>query len=804
MVKAFSELGVQAFCERSRSGDGVHVWVFFSEPVPAKYARDLGALALSHAMQASGEIDFSCYDRFFPNQDAIPEGGFGNLIALPLQGGPRSAGNSVFIDECGVAYDDQWAVLQHAVEKRLSSKQLSGLLARHEKHEILGTLSLDEEEPGGSSGDKPWRKSTKGSLGAGDLPAVLKVVRANKLYITLDQLSQKASDRIARLAAFSNPEFYKAQAMRRSVHDKPRIISCAGKEDGYLTLPRGCEEALAKLVRDAGSELSVEDETEAGKPIKVTFKGTLYDDQAAAAEAMLRENNGILWAATAFGKTVTSIYMIAQAGVSAAILVDRVSLALQWQEKLHALLEIDEPLPQAENTRGRKKKYTPVGLLSGSKNTLTGNVDVFTYQSLAAKEDPGELLEGYGMVIVDECHHSSALTYERVISSTRARRIYGASATPQRADGHHPIAFMLCGPVRFKRTAKEQAALHGFDHVVLPRFTGFHRPLTYESGGWTPTKAYECIALDDARNRLIAEDALAAWKKGRSPLVLTKRVDHAKTLLALIEESCPNVYLLTGEGSAKAKRERLADAHTAASNGPLIIVATSSYAGEGFDMPRLDTLCLASPASHETVLNQYTGRLHRRFDGKEKAVVYDYVDFNDPMLESMYHKRLKAYASLGYRVCSCADGAHAEDSGGGIYLGTAFKEDLLADIASAERELVICSPQLHKSRFHQVTKACLAAQRRGVRVLVVTQPLESYGPSKQVEAAKLLGILAESELGHVEIAHPLHRFMTVDGHIAWYGGASILGYWDADDGLLRAEDAAMASMLQDSVRQLMG
>ena len=389
--------------------------------------------------------------------------------------------------------------------------------------------------------------------------------------------------------------------------------------------------------------------TFSGKPLHARFLGELREDQQSAADALLEHDTGVLSATTAFGKTVVAACLIAQRKVNTLILVHTQSLLDQWKRALAQFLAIDEALPELPKKRGRKRQRSVIGQLGGTKNSLEGFVDVAIMQSLISGGEVRELVKDYGMVIADECHHVSAVSFERILKEVNARYLYGLTATPTRKDGHHPIIYLQCGPIRYQVDAKVQAEKRSFSHAVVPRFTTFARPLT-EDKPWTITDAYRAMQTDKARNTQIVADVTAAVAAGRTPLVLTERYEHAKLLHATLAEQGRRVVLLSGHGTAKEKRELLAELAQIPPEEPLVLVATGRYVGEGFDLPRLDTLMLTMPISWKGTLAQYAGRLHREYAGKREVLIYDYVDLRVPMLERMYQRRLSGYAAIGYSV----------------------------------------------------------------------------------------------------------------------------------------------------------
>jgi superfamily II DNA or RNA helicase len=628
--------GVPAALERSRSGNGGHVWIFFSEPVSARTARQLGAAMLTETMERRPEIGFASYDRFFPSQDTMPVGGFGNLIALPLQRRARELGNSVFIDQDLRPYDDQWAFL--AARPRLSAKAAAEIVDDAEtRGRILGVRMPVEDE----DADEPWRMtpSRRPKVGPVGSPLLGKItiVVADQLYIDRTDLPPTMTMRLIRLAAFQNPEFYRAQSMRFPTFGKPRIISCAELHPRHVALPRGCLDEAVELIRGEGTEVELNDLRVIGDPLpsRVRFQGTLQEPQVKAFEALLPHEHGVLAATTAFGKTVVAAALIAQRGRNALVLVHRRELLTQWVERLRTFLDIDPK---------------DIGVTGGGRRTPTGVIEVALIQSLVRRGEVSDMVADYGHLVVDECHHLSAASFELVARRAKARYVLGLSATVARKDGHHPIIFMQCGPVRHRVDARAQAAGRGIVHRAKPRSTQFQLPPPLaESDRPSMPAVYAAIARDEPRNNLIFDDVLKALEAKRSPVVLTERRDHLEYLQGRFSRFVRNLVVLRG-GMSAAERKASDVALRVADDQERLILATGRYIGEGFDDPRLDALFLTMPISWKGTLAQYVGRLHRQHAGKTDVLVVDYVDELVPVLARMAAKRRAGYRALGYII----------------------------------------------------------------------------------------------------------------------------------------------------------
>jgi superfamily II DNA or RNA helicase len=638
-AKAFMETcasyQVSAAVERSRSGNGGHVWIFFETPISAVMARRLGTLLLTSTMSRRPEIGMDSYDRLFPSQDTMPKGGFGNLIALPLQKKPRERNNSIFVDQDLIPFPDQWAFLSSI--QKMTQPELERILKNvQDENDLTGVRAVivDENE------NEPWKltpsRKYKEPPITGPLPDRLNLVLSNQIFIEKEGLPASLRNRMIRLAAFQNPEFYKAQAMHFSTYGKPRIISCCEDYPKHLALPRGCLDELKQLLGELNIQIELQDERITGRPIPLTFMGILRPEQQIAADQLIQHDIGVLSASTAFGKTVIGSWLVAQRQVNTLVIVHRRQLMDQWVESLQSFLGLNK---------------NEVGQIGGGKHKVTGLVDVAMIQSLVDQGMVNDLVSNYGYVIVDECHHISAASFEQVIRQAKARFITGLSATVTRQDGHHPIIFMQCGPVRYRVDDRQQAAARSFTHKVIVRKTKFVLPAQLD-GIPQPgiQKIYALLAGDLTRNKMIVEDVIVAVHAGRSPVLLTERREHLTYLADALTGKVRNITVLSGGMGRKQRTALMEQLKQIPQDEERLIIATGRYLGEGFDDARLDTLFLALPIAWRGTVAQYAGRLHRNYERKSEVIIYDYVDDQVPVLAGMFGKRKKGYKAIGYEV----------------------------------------------------------------------------------------------------------------------------------------------------------
>lgn len=780
-VGVCKEWNIPYAIERSRSGNGAHVWIFFEEPIPAFKARRLGNAILTEAMRHNGRMSFNSYDRFFPNQDRMLEGGFGNLVALPLQGQARKRRNSVFVDDDFLAYKDQWAFLYNI--NKVKDTEVDMLLNLHVCEE-LGALTTSSES-------KPWVSPIPQDISKGDFYSEIEITKADKIYIPLKAVSAKVLNHLKRIASFKNPEFYSKQALRLSTYSTPRIISCFDITDDYLAMPRGCEDAILSFLNENGVKYNIVDETNHGTPISVSFQGKEREEQLAAINALLMHSNGVLHATTAFGKTVTAAAIIARKKVSTLILVHSKALLAQWHERLTEFLNIDYVEPPVPKKRGRHKKFSAIGCLDSTGNSLHGIVDIALIQSCLDGDSVKPIVENYGMVIVDECHHVSSVTFENVLKSIKAHTIYGLTATPIRKDGHQPIIFMQCGPIRFSSDVKSQIAKQSFERCLIPRFTSY-RSITDDKQ--SITTLYQLLSEDEIRNTLIVEDVFKAVEAGRTPIILTNRTAHVTMLAEKLRDKVKNVVTLTGTGNAKEKLETLQHLHEISREEPLAIVATGKYVGEGFDYPRLDTLFLALPISWKGLVAQYAGRLHRENEGKKDVHIYDYIDIHEPVCDNMYRKRLKGYASIGYKIISRHSPTlfdNVKDIGipvckEQIFNGRTYYLPYSSSIGDAKRSIVVSSPKLYRVDRNVLVNQLSELVHIGIEVLIITtvsNPETEY----LLQRGLSVRILPEVKLCTT----------IIDKDIVWYGAINALGYATEEDNVIKVVDNKLANELLD-------
>jgi superfamily II DNA or RNA helicase len=550
-----------------------------------------------------------------------------------LQHLPRSRGNSVFLTNDFNPHPDQWAFLSGI--RRMSFSAIETLVRDAERSgEIIGVrCSVTDDD----SNEDPWTlppsRKKKDQPIPGPLPTSVKIIHSNLIYVEKEGLPSAMLNRLIRLAAFQNPEFYRAQAMRLSTFGKPRVIRCAEEFPKHIALPRGCLDEITAFFKSHNIAIQLDDQRFTGNQIEVKFHGRLRPEQQAAASSMLASDDGILCATTAFGKTVIAAWLIAARKVNTLVLVHRRQLLDQWRERLAAFLNLP---------------VKSIGQIGGGRRGASGIIDVAVIQSLNRKQVVDDLVANYGHVIVDECHHLSAVSFEQVLRQVKARYITGLTATPQRKDGHHPIIVMQCGPIRHRVDAKAQALARPFNHIVIPRPTNFRLPPSTEKPEMH--ELYAALANNKARNDLICVDLIRSVKVGRSPILLTERTSQVDEFTSRLTDLVKHIVVLKGGMGAKQRRA-IAEQLTAIPDGEeRVLLATGRYIGEGFDDARLDTLFLAMPISWRGTLQQYVGRLHRLHDSKREVIIYDYVDGCVPMFSAMYSKRVRGYEAVGYVI----------------------------------------------------------------------------------------------------------------------------------------------------------
>ena len=774
--KTCAAFSIPVSVEISRSGKGAHLWIFFSENISAKRARNLGMLILQAAMNDRHSLPFESFDRMFPNQDAIPKGGYGNLIALPLQGQAVRNKCSVFVDEDFAPFDDQWAYLSSV--KKLSVKDMEICCAEMVKavHDFLPNDCDNENVLKPAAAYKTFEPPQNILLTQKDFSSAAHITLSNQIEITKTGISERALGIFRRTAVFLNPEYFRNLQMRLPLYNIPRYIDCSGETENTLLLPRGNINQIQKLLNDCNAPYKITDEREKGVCIEVDFTADLYEEQKAALQAMLESDSGILSAGTGFGKTVTAAALIAERKTNTIILVQTHTLLEQWKKAVKRFLNYE------------------AGTIAAGKDTSTGIIDIAIIKSLTEKKSDAvkPRRHTYGMLIVDECHHVSAFGTENLVKSFRSKYVYGLTATPVRRDGRQKIIFMQCGRILYATTAKQMNRVQNFEHYFIPRFTNFHIAAeNAEDSKQSIQNYYSEMLQAEARNVLIVSDVQAAVKAGRTPLILSDRIKHLKLLKEHLKDTAVNVIVITGKGTQKQKKEQLEILNKVPASESLIVLATGKYAGEGFDNPRLDTLMLAMPFSWKGTLAQYCGRLHRNFAGKEEVLIFDYVDFRLPVFDRMYRNRLKGYKQLGYTIKPVFDSGKKEEAPSKLYSADDCKTDFIQDCMNAKKSALIYSPYLSKTEVQKFLLLIPKIISNGCKIFITTRLHEDDGRQKKQQ--QYIDMLETAGAAVSAKENITQRLAVFDEKILWYGSINFLGYSEAEDCSIRISNAQIAS-----------
>lgn len=732
--------------ERSSSGHGGHLWLFFEIPVKALKARKLGSLLIQEAMEGNKNLNFDSFDRMFPNQDYLPQGGFGNLIALLLRHDAYLKGNSSFIN-------DLQQVIDHPIEylaslPKLQEQQMDRILNSYYKNDYF----FDQQQMGLSLDTNT--KYSKQMYG----------LENTMLCIEKKELSLYTLSVLKRLGSMYNPEYFLKQKLKKPIYREttPRVLSYYEEDDRYLYLPRGQKYKLQEIFPEAEIQLAAQ--VTKGQVIDIAFTGELRQNQQEAVNTLMQYDMGIMKAVPGFGKTVMALYMIAKRTVSTLVIVPNKEIQKQWEQRIHEFLTIPP---------GKSKRDSYIGIYNGSKKKLRGHIDIAVAASLANLEDIAVTLKEYGMIIVDECHHAASDTFTRVLRNVNARYIYGFSATPKRKDGLEKIMHMFCGPIRYETSSFQIQNTYRFQQLLIPRMT----TMRCLDDSKTYTQYCSDLMNDQIRNYLIVKDVVKEFQNDGKIIILSERRQHLTILYEMLKHLHIHVYVLTGERKTKERNEIIAKVRNFNSKEKFILLATSKLLGEGFNLPALSTLFLVMPISDESRIEQYTGRIHRNVEGKDMVKVYDYVDAHIPMLEGMFRKRLKQYQKEGYFLQEQNQIVEVSQL---MYEGQSYKHVFLEDIKASSSEILIMNAHYELGKIKSYFDVLQEKAHQNVQLYVV---LNDEQRQKEMLVRTIEGMGAAILYSN----HSAH-FVVIDKEIIWYSDMDFLG---------RAKKDGLSTRLKD-------
>ena len=719
--KECEKIGIDSIIELSQSGEGAHVWIFFDNKINAKKARLLGDYILTQAIQNNKDISFKSYDRFFPAQDFVDEKGYGNCIALPLQGKcVKYKKTSLFVDDLFVPYINQIAALKKV--KKLSELELDIIFK--EFNVLDSTVELNQ------------KNIKKCNLMKSDFSSMIEIVIKNDIFVNKNGLSNKAINNIKRLAVLYNPDFYEKQAKRISTYNIERIIELYKEEDNYISLPRGCYDDLIYLLKFIGISYEIKDKRIFLNDINVSFNALLKENQEQAVMELLKYDNGLLVAETGSGKTIMGMNVIYRIHKPTLILVEKIKLHDQWKERIKEYMNFD------------------AGEYYGSKKKLTGIIDIASIKSL---NESNNLYDKYEVIICDEVHHIASVTYENVIRLFNAKHVYGFTATPNRSDHLEKIVYKCISPIRSTLEKKKTSFLK----MLKPKFTKFKNKKEFDLIPYSDL----CKELfkSDIRNQQIIDDVMLEYANNKKILILTERNEHIDILYGMLKDKCNNLFKINGIAKTRDKKDFANKIKEIKEN--YIIISTGKYLGEGFDLPSLDTLFLTMPFKWKGMLSQYVGRIQREIEGKERIIVYDYVDIKCGKFSHQFQLRLKEYKKEGFDVESINEKSNL------IYTYNNYKTKLFDDIENAKKI---------KLMFNYCKEN------------IIKQMLEL---NNNIEIITDCNIDIECKIvrNHSDL-----NIVVIDDKIMWYGSINPFIYASKEDTILRIEDSEYVKEIMDN------
>ena len=761
--------------ERSRSGTGGHLWIFFTDPIDSSLARNFAFTLLDKGQSTINIRSFIYYDRIYPNQDKTNN--LGSLVALPLQGKALLNGNSAFVDEDWNAYYNQFKVLFET--RKISEDEVKKFIYDYHIEKTNGkgfTNGYNEKRK------KPWEKDEK--FYSEDVIEKMSIVLSNGIYIDSLNIMPRLQNQIRSMAAFNNPIFFKNLRLGFSNYNNASVIYLGKDIDGYISIPRGLLEQLESKIKQAKIEYIIKDKRKIGKPIRVLFNGELSAEQKDASNKLLSFDNGILYATVAFGKTVLSAYLIAKRRISTLIIVNNTNLLEQWKDSLYKFLSIDEEIPTYKTKTGRlKNRNEIIGILGNGKNTLNGIIDIAMDSSLVNRDDLDNILDKYGMVIYDECHHVSSNTAISVLEAVKSKYVYGLTGTLKRSDRLEKIVTLLVGPIRYTYSAKQRALKQGIGHYVVPRYTNVVEIRDKKS---SINDEYELISNSEIRNNMIINDVKKCIEENRTPLIITKYKKHAELLFEKVKKFADYSYIIYGDNGVKENKEIRNKLKELSPSSTLILVATSQMISEGFDYPRLDTLFLTVPFSIDSSrLEQSLGRINRDYHNKKEVIVYDYIDSHIEIFNKMYTKRLKIYKKNAYEV---KNELSIKQTTNYIFDGEEYSEHFERDIIEANKSIIISCYEIDIIKVRRLLDLLQPRLEHGVLVYVVVPSIDNNLFIDDSVLMESISILQKSGIEVIQKDDNFENYAIIDDEILWHGNINLLGKDDYYSTMVRIID----------------